>query len=350
MSQLDRLMLHAENQSKFSTLDELEKIHQEYVYEESPEVHPSAIHLNEDGTFQIGNEQIKGTRASLKGLCKILRIPNPFASRIPIDLLQRNIDRLGEEADFDAKYITRKDGTIVNFVKTDFVGIPHPMLFEPLVNKYGKAEQLGGIVSDNWLAVSLTKGEGDAFTSFEGLGKNDMYDMGVVIINSPTGHITTQARILLHRLSCMNQVIGPSNFDVIKCRPKPNRELEKVVDNFIKGIQDLHYDVKQLQAFIQGMDRTITAKELKSVFNSVKKITGDMEFVDSEIFNMDPEDRKEVLTDFRKFKQGQLEEPPTPDVNLYTVFNNITEQAKTFDQETRHKLESYAGKLIGSQG
>lgn len=349
MAQINTLPLMSENQTRFSTMDELSEIYSKYTYEESEEIHPSNIHLNEDGTFNVNGSTLKGTRSSLKGLCKILRIPNPFASRIPIDLLQRNIDRLGEEADFDTKYFTRKDGAIANFVKADFVGVPHPLLFEPLVNKYGEAEQLGGIISDNWLAISFTKGKGDTFKSFEGVGKNDMYDMGVVVINSPTGHITTQSRVLLHRLVCMNQVVGPSNFDIIKCRPKPNRELERVVDNFIKGIDGLYMDIAQLQDMVKSMDRAITAKELKSVFNAVKKITGDMEFVDSEIFNMDPEDRKEILSGLRSFNQGRIEEAPAPDLNLYDVFNNITEQAKTFDQEVRYKLETYAGKLIGSQ-
>lgn len=350
MSQIDRLQLLTENKTKFSTLEELDKLSREYVYEESEDMPPSGIHLNQDGTFDVNGSTLNGTRYALKGLCKILRIPNPFASRIPVDLLQKNIDRLGEEADFEAKFITRKDGTIVNFVKADFVGVPHPLLFEPLVEKYRGAEQLGGFISDNWLAVSFTKGEGETFKSFTGNSPNDHYDMGVVVINSPTGHITTQARVLLHRLVCMNQVIGPSNFDVVKCRPKPNRDLEAVVNNFIKGIDGLYYDLGQLQDMVKSMDRAITAKELKSVFNAVKKITGDMEFVDGEILQMDSTDRKEILTELRKFKQGQIEEPPTPDINLYDVFNNITEQAKTFDQEARYKLETYAGKLIGSQG
>jgi len=343
------LAFERERSHSYKGFEELEKVLNTYVYEESEEIHPSDIHLNEDGTFSIGKTQLQGTRSSLKGLCRILRIPNPFASRIPIDLLQRNIDRLGEEADFNAKFIQRNDGVIVNFVKEDFVGIPHTTLFEPLMNKYKDTEQLAGIISDNWLGLSITKGEGDVFTSFEGMGKNDMYDMGVAIVNSPTGHMTTQARILLHRLFCMNQIIGPSTFDGIKCRPKPNRNLIAVVDGFIEKIGKMFYNTQDLQNLIRLMDRSVSAQELKSIFNSVKKITGDIEFVDSEILGMDSEDRKHILTEFRKFKQGHIEELPQPDVSLYDIFNNITEQAKTFDQEAKFKLEAFAGKLMGNQ-
>ncbi len=345
---MQNLNLLTENSRNFSSLDELEKLYSEYVYEESEPFHPSQVSLQTDGTYAINGQEVAGTYSSLKGLCKLLRIPNPFASRIPVDLLQRNIDRLSEEANFEIKTITRKDGNIANFVKEDFVSIPHQMLFEPLANKYGSADVLEGKVSDNWLALSLTKGEDEFFKSFEGVSPNDKYDMGVVVINSPTGHMTTQARVLLHRLICMNQVVGPSNFDIVKCRPKPNRQLEKVVDNFVEGISKLYCDVNSIESAITSLDRSIKPEELKSIFNAVKKITGDVEFVDSEIFGLDPDDRKEILTNLKKYKQGQIEAPPEPQINLYDVFNNITEQAKTFEQEERYKLESYAGKLISN--
>jgi len=342
---MKNLTFEPENRDTFKNFDELSKLYEKYEYSITDEMDFSDISLNEDGSFQVQGESKRSTAGALKGLCKTLRIPNPFASRIPIDLLQRNIDRLAEEASSRAKVIYRNDGAIVNFVKDDFVGLPHGQLFEPFREEYNMDDRLGGLISDSWAAIIINQGDEGPFSEIK-FDDNDKYDVGVSILNSPSGHKTTIANILLNRLVCLNQILTPSNLASVKCRPKPNRKLESVINGFIKRIKEMHIDSQMLESKVKGLDRKLSAKELKSIFNSMKKITQDPDFVDEYLLEIDTDYRKSTLTDLKKFTQGELEELPEPDVSLYKVFNNITEKAKDFEQEEKYKMESFAGKLL----
>ncbi len=313
----------------------------------------SQLNISDDGTLSWkganGNKEGQMTLSAFKALCRRLHIPDPFAKQINWDLLKHNITELSANSDRQCQIFTRKsDGVVVNVAHDMFIPLDHELFLNHIQKNSPQIKR--ALLSDNLLELDITQPRfGDMDYKDLEIEKGDIIESGVTLNNSTSGHVLTNAKLFLLRLVCTNGMTMPSKEGFVKLRNKFGRNIEAGLDNFLEKLSEMTIDTNKFETNLKSLKRPLNVVEYAKYFKGIQGIIKDEDYVDTSIFKIDRDQRLIYLAQDRAYKKGILTKLENTNLNGYSVLNNLTHKAKSFDQEQRLKLESYAGSMISGQ-
>lgn len=314
----------------------------------------SQLNITDDGTlFWKGSNGNKNegqlTLAAFKALCRRLHIPDPFAKQINWDLLKHNITELSAMSDKQIQVFTRKtDGAVVNVAHDMFIPLKHELFLNHIEKNSPNIKR--ALLSDNLLELDITQPRfGDMDYRDLEIEQGDIIESGITLNNSTTGHLLTNAKLFLLRLVCTNGMTMPSSEGFVKLRNKFGRNIESGLDNFLLKLSEMTVDTNKLEAQLKDLKRPLNVLEYAKYYKGIQGIIKDEDYVDTSIFKMDRDQRLIYMAQDRAYKKGVLTKLENTNLNGYSVLNNLTDRAKSFDQDTRLKLEAYSGQMITGQ-
>jgi len=294
----------------------------------------------------------KMTQWSLQSLCRFLQIPDPFARKIPIDLLQKNITRLlREKKDEGIILLIGKENEIVNIVKSKYRPFPNKeflteidKLFKNMTTIEWESMRIGPRGFDLNVINSAIKPLEPKV--------GDITKIGFRILNSDTGDRDAMARLYLYRLTCQNGATMTSDWGCVRRDSNKNISLNKDFQYFMQNVQNLKVNVERLSTVYSKIPETsLTDFQVESVWKAVNRIAG-KEQADS-VIGKDEEGRKTILhlVDFKRsynrqlFAEGQ-KEPEATDVNVYDAYNRVTDCSKKYEWRSSLQLQAIGGRIL----
>lgn len=309
----------------------------------------SQLDITDEGYLQwLGNEQ-QMTQQAFKALCRRLHIPDPFAKSINWDLLKHNVTELSRTSDKQCQIFTRKsDGVVVNVANDMFIPLANEMFLKEIQKHSPTLKR--GMLSDNMMEIDITQPRfGDLDYRDLEIKKGDIIESGFSLLNSPTGHLLTNAKQFLLRLVCTNGMTMPSREGFVKLRNKFGRNIDNALDNFLLKLTDMSMNTNQIEQQLKSLDRPLNVVEYSKYYKGIQSIIKDEDYTDTSIFKIDKDQRLIYLAQDRAYKKGVLSKLEKTHLNGYAVLNNLTDRAKSFEQQQRQKLEAYAGTMIASE-
>jgi hypothetical protein len=264
--------------------------------------------------------------------------------------LKHNIDTLASRSDKAFQLFVRDDGVVVNVAKDDFVPVSNRTFIEGI--RQHSPDVKRGVISDINMEIDVVNPD---FSQDQGFGNleiavGDIVESGLKFTNSVSGHNYTKALIFLWRLVCTNGMSMPAKTGMAKLRSRVGRDLDVSVQNFLRQVRELSFDVTSTVEQFKSLNRPLQSDEFSTYWSGVNKLVRDDEFVDQQIFHVNEDSRKISQANSRAHKKDPdtVELLPTS-VNGYQMVNNLTDTAKQFDQSIRVKMEAFAGKIVSEQ-
>ena len=203
------------------------------------------VSLNGGANLKVDEEGIskpqvmKMTQWSLQSLCRFLGIPDPFARKIPIDLLQKNISRLLQEKREDfVSLLIGKENEIVNIVKANYKPFENEKLLSKLNTLFNNGKSI------EWESMRVGSRGFDlnvVDSSVKPLEPKvgDITKIGFRIINSDTGFRDATAKVYLFRLACTNGATLTDDWGIVRRNANRNISYERDLEYFANGVQNL---------------------------------------------------------------------------------------------------------------
>jgi len=318
------------------TLDELDTMLEKRPAYTTELVNPSSIMLGDDGLVSYNGKKAK---MSLEGfrqmVVKLHRIPDPFAQRIPLDLLQHNLVELGKTISFPIQFVFNEDGLIINAVKDELKKIatlPLSRLFRTHQVKMIRYSDYGVQIQ------TINPVFCEEFEPKVG----DPTGVGVNFNNSETGFWDPKAETLIWQLACSNGAIMSKRFGQVKVRIKrADINEESIARTFEYKLAQMLKDAEVIPSRMREMcDSSLTIGNAATVFKSAGRITS-MEEV-SEHLNID----KETIKDIKA--KARLDEHKDEDSNFnaHDIYSGITNLANDYNDPTRRQLQVLGGKIL----
>jgi len=317
-------------------------------------IDPSEIGFQFNGSarFKLGENDYPTTSWGIKSLCKILKIPDPFAKAIPVDLLKYNIDRLSKvytvEGGLTVSFDT--DGNIVGFTKPSYRPLRNIDLLPRLADRFKDIENTKVEVSVRNVIASFTN---DMVTEQLEPVVGDVTKCGVEITNSELGDLDAKANLFLLRLVCTNGALLTDNWGAVS-RNKNNRiQYDTVLDQFVVGCTQLNTDRKSLVTVYNKLpDVELDSKQFITTFKALKPSLGKQAAAEILQSNL------EEIKDYENFEKKRTRwsaaasewyghSPRNTEKNSYEVFNNITQTARDLSsRDHARQLRAYSGRYL----
>ena len=301
------------------------------------------LKINDDGSLTNGQTR-QITKYGFENFCSILGIPNPFARKIPQDLLFTNIHRLQEDrSDKPVVLLERPDGAIANIVKAPYKEVPYGDVLSVLDGREFKYIDIG----EQMLTMCLTFEE----TQF-GLAAEDTFFVGTTVTSSIVWKSKLSMEANIYRTLCGNSFIMP-----LVGRAKADYRLgaDERLLRFAESVRC--YDETVLNRLKQGMEllptRKMYRREVANVWRKLNTLAGEQ--AADMLIGLDPDTRiatisaeKTQLSSNRiaRLYGRPVEDPVITDIAFYDVLNAITASAKAASEQVKLDLERYAGGLI----
>lgn len=309
----------------------------------------SQLDITDQGYLQWLGKEEQMTQQAFKALCRRLHIPDPFAKSINWDLLKHNITELTRGSDKQCQIFTRKsDGVVVNVANDMFVPLANELFLSELQKLSPTIKR--AMISDNMMEIDITQPRfGDLDYRDLEIEKGDIIESGFNLNNSPTGHLLTNAKQFLLRLVCTNGMTMPSREGFLKLRNKFGRNIDNALDNFLEKLTEMSMNTTLIENQLKSLNRPLNVLEYAKYYKGIQGIIKDEDYTDTSIFKVDKDQRLIYLAQDRAYKKGVLSKLEKTNLNGYSVLNNLTDRAKSFEQDQRQKLEAYAGTMISSE-
>jgi len=309
----------------------------------------SQLDITDEGYLQWFGNESQMTKQAFKALCRRLHIPDPFAKQINWDLLKHNVTELSRTSDRQCQIFTRKDdGVVVNVANDMFIPLANEMFLAEIQKHSPMIKR--ATLSDNMMEIDITQPRfGDLDYKDLEIKKGDIIESGFSLLNSPTGHLLTNAKQFLLRLVCTNGMTMPSREGFVKLRNKFGRNIDNALDNFMLKLSEMQMNTSNIQDQLKSLDRPLNVLEYAKYYKGIQGIIKDEDYTDTSIFKIDRDQRLIYLAQDRAYKKGVLSKLEKTNLNGYAVLNRLTDKAKSFDQEQRQKMEAYAGQIISTQ-
>lgn len=309
------------------------------------------VSLDSSANLIVGSDIRKMSQWSLQSLCRFLQIPDPFARKIPIDLLQKNITRLlREKKDEGVNLLVGKGNEVVNIVKATYKPFPNKLFLTEL-DKLFKNKNM------EWESMRIGPRGFDLNVidpSIKPLEPKvgDITKIGFRILNSDTGDRDAMARLYLFRLACLNGATMTSDWGIVRRDSNKKISLNKDFEYFIQNVQNLKVNFDSLVTVYNKMPETsLTDFQVESVWKAVNRIAG-KEQADV-VIEKDEEGRKAILhfVDFKRSYNRQLfaedlKKPESTDVNAYDTYNRVTDCSKKYCWKGALQLQAIGGRIL----
>lgn len=346
MANLNNLGFRKEASQTIETLDELMSS-DIYTGFEEREIE-RGLSLTDSGKIVIDGDELPITQNGLTGLCKSLRIPNPFIRNIPFDLLQENIARLSVVKELKA-YI--KDDYIANIAPTKAWGLNIRTFISKVTELMPDLAPHFIGISESRVTIDLTTPALDVVKAKE---VGDITKFGWKFNLSEIGWNPGLARFLAYRLVCKNGMVAPKSWACIKAKQRGDADSQ--VQTFIRRVAKAEEDYSVFKvnyAKVANGEKFPTNKQYYTLWNGLRKLFGDPDLADS-ILGVDKETRN-VIRQRGKNEGDLFFEGDIPDVHedWWSVINKITYSAKDMYDHgnamtlpSRDKLQELGGKAL----
>jgi len=305
----------------------------------------------EEGTIQWNGEPMLMTQNAFKNFCRILGIPDPFARKIPVDLLSTNINRLetfnsGEEITL----VHDKDGNVIGINKAPFVRQP----IESIIDRFIETDLEPVFIHADYdkIAIATTDPKfGEIMAD-----KGDPSKIGFVINGTDTTSKPLTARTGLYRMICSNGVIMGQDFGYIKIRFRGVEDYINRVNTFFNQLDSMELRMEEISNRLISMTKIkLTDREAFNIWKKINKYTQNPDLADS-CLNIDEDQRVLLKSTIRArdmslkrgtFRANNIDISDQPfGGTVYDTYNKITSRAKEFNLETRQKLEKVGGEIF----
>lgn len=286
------------------------------------------------GDFLIQKNKFPISKGGIRNLCSMLRIPDPFAERIPTDLFISNVNRLlKEKSENRVNAFFSKDENILidTNERVNLQSIPTSRLLTQLdpqnnirvffENHFAKIET----VPQDGLQVEV---------------KGEIHSIGNTIFHYPTCKSVPQGYLTMLTMVCKNGAIAPRNFLREKLNVKSSSDADILIRNFIDKIGKVSLGKELLEERFNTLHNTsFSIKELKKLFTTTKRAVG----VD-EIPNVLGNEFSDTYEQIKQIDESDLE----TEVNRYKVYYQMTNYASNITKSARisRKFQTMAGKLL----
>lgn len=309
----------------------------------------SNFKVEDSGEISIkGERNFKYTSSFVDSFCNLLTIPHSFGRKIPIDLLQFNVDRLKNETKINAnvKYVFRED-TLVNILKVGknsfFKALKPSEVILPFLDK-DKYKIENCLIGDPGLVVDVThKDLGD----LEATKVGDIISMGYRFSNPFTMFGTNfTAGLYLKQLVCSNGMIANK---LMKSYSKPSINLRnnlgddhmymEAMEKSLRQSIAKSFDLGSMGSTIKGMLTTeIDYRHLNSILN--KCAAYEPSFINN-VFKIDWAETKKVFEDNYRNKEND-----SSNYKYFDVMFNMTQECQKLDLKSKLQIEEYSDTII----
>ena len=311
------------------------------------DINTNHLTINEDFTVSNGDTR-NITKSGLINLCKLLRIPDPFAKRIPVELLRHNLNEL-LQSHGSTLIRLHWDGN-----NNELLNISRPIANVPLDALGDRLEHtLQGYHSlkSDIRGIQII-GKSDLMRDIEPV-VGDITQGGIGVNYSPTGFFNTEANLTLFRLACSNGAVVPFSLAHIKMKLKETSNIESAVRTFTAKFSSLMstFTEKVVPVYQVATSKQISELQAVTVSNAFTKITRDEDSA-YEVLNTNKEDFTEVKARVRKIKKLMSAPLSSPEevrdfpISFYELHNNITQKAHPYGYRDRLKLQKLGGEVL----
>jgi len=309
-------------------------------------VSPPQLGIKEDGSIILGGDlgEVRATRTGIKGLCKAVRIPDPFAQRIPFDLLQHNLSRLLMGLDSLRVVLRKDDNCAIGFLAGTKGTVSNEGILNATVKSMlaGRYDQPGFHFTDSKFVVKALSDVTVAPTT------EDVSYIGQILTNSQVGLSYPMSQLHALRNSCTNSSIMPKGFGQIRMRVTAGDDEENILSGFTRKVERLSLQEASLAMRYLRMSQTRCPEaHWFGAWRGVNRVAGDPEEADM-IMNCSDEKRRQV----KLFVKKERDDPaanltPIIDETYYDVFNKVTAGAHHFPLlDDKHALWNLGGKML----
>jgi len=293
-----------------------------------------------------GIQEYRLTPFSLGTLCKVLKIPDPFAKKIPEDLLLYNIRRLLNERPFDYLDViidTKGEHRVLGVTSYE----PHRLIDPLLLLDYGTPSSKEAyliLLSDSLFQFEWIEKE---WPVIDTPNVGDIVNMGVSVVSGFLRPFA-DARVFLHQLVCSNGMSLPRNFGTARVR---GGDRERPYEIFSRKIEALGQRAENVRNAWQWMKRTyLNSDQFARYWRAINRILQDDEETDH-LFNSDVEQREIYLrlaVEERRTARELFSDPSFSITHVLfgDVQYNITREAQRKKPLKRVQLVDMASKLL----
>ncbi len=305
------------------------------------------LRINENATITNDIDHTV-TLNGFENFSKILGIPNPFARKIPVDLLFSNIRRLQEEKrDQVVVLLERENGEIANIAKAPYLEAS----YLDVLSVFADREDINYIeTSEELLTIALINPD-SYFNGPDG----KPFHIGTFVYSSILKAVQTHMVNGLFRRVCSNSYITPflgkftSNY------------LQKDIQQRLQSFSELAYrvDYELLEVIKNRFDglqsRSLFDYEFVKLWQKLIKVLSYSEA--DNLLKTTEEERKEIqkrvirrtISNKRaKFLGQSVEEPILLTLNMFETINEVTSRAQKFTGFNRLFLEKTGGEWLGN--
>jgi hypothetical protein len=309
------------------------------------------ISLIGDSVVQLclGTTTYPITDWGIKSLCKLFGIPNPFARKIPFDLLQHNIQRLTQTYSKtpEINISLDSDGHVVGVTPFAYRPLQTYDILKNLAETFKTASEIDiKLTSHNLFMYALR----NLVKDLEPV-TGDFTKVGTVITNSEVGDLDAHANLYLLRLICTNGAVVGDKWGRVVRNKNNTLSYEKVLEQFIRGCGILAGNQASLeQCYNQLPQISLNSSQFVRTQRTLHTVLRDKDEV-NRILKTDPEEIKSFFIHERmRGNPDSLQYGSAPidtKKNAYEVFNNMTESARDLPN-WRHGfiLQKLSGKYL----
>lgn len=317
-------------------IGEIDNLQSKYSYEESL---LDKFSVEDDYKITVDNKTMDITEMGMQSFCKILGIPYKFGKKIPIDLLQHNVNRLKSPT---RVRMVMRDNTLVNLMDSEY----YPNF--RVLNTSQLLEYFSGnnfdikkiIVGDEGASIDIVHkdlGQVDLepgnfisfgyriqnpFTMFDSYLKSSLYADQKVCSNG---------MVLSRRLFGVNLDLRKDYGDEQDYFDRFKNSLDKKIGR--------SYNLDQLANIFDEANHTkVRGIMANKMISSIKNID---EPTCYKIFGF--EEKEQEIESRKKFKENPLIET---DQTFFNVMYQLTEECQKFGLRERLKAEQYSSTIL----
>lgn len=317
------------------SLDEAVELCNQFNFTNVP-VDKSDIAVNEEGHFTIQENVFPITTTGITNVCSSLRIPNPFANRIPDHVLVYDINELmkNHKENVAQVFFNPKEEIVdINF-KSRYVPVSNSDLLLQVSDRIKPKDDLRFMFEDAFLKMEIAGQEATEIKA-----ANQIHKLGNIFQHYPTNKSVSKVSLMLWTLVCTNGMIAPREFGFSRLKNKGNKEIPVILNEFISEGMQLLGQENNINEILNTMETTMMDfKSLKRTVSRFKR-----QFGEDEVVSIVGED---AYADFEASKGSEDEE--ITDTNWYQIYYNVTDYAsnKTNSAMDSRNLQNFAGRLL----
>lgn len=305
-------------------------------------VRTSADSMNiQNNRLTVQGTEFDVTQGGIINLCNALKIPDPFAERIPDDLFITNVNRLLKEKGSQLMdlYFNKKEVLIDMNFKTDFEAISNQTLLEAVKSFIPEDIFTRFMFENHRLKIEVATQN----NSFDIAKRGEIHNAGYAIQHYPTNKSVSLGNLLLMRTSCTNSAIFPNELFREKLVNKVTKKISEVIKSFLDKLKQFPLTNTVIEDTIEKMHTTeFSIEQAYKQFKKLRRIVGSDDVYDVLGKGFDEESVKMLKEKFEEDPED------SSGIKIYDNFYAITDygsnQIKSAGLSKR--LQIIAGKLF----